>query len=87
MPASASTAISVVPPPMSTISEPRASVTGRSTPMPAAIGSSIRYTRRAPARSAECTTARRSTSVMPVGTEITTCGFTQLRPSWTLLMK
>ena len=41
-PARASTAISVVPPPMSTISEPRASVTGMSTPMPAAMGSSIR---------------------------------------------
>jgi hypothetical protein len=42
MPARARTAISVVPPPMSTTREPRGSVTGRSRPIPAAIGSSIR---------------------------------------------
>jgi hypothetical protein len=25
--------------------------------------------------------------VMPTGTAITTCGFTQFRPSWTFVMK
>ncbi len=72
---------------MSMIKDPRASITGRPMPIPAAIGSSIRYTRRAPARSAEWITARRSTAVIPTGTAITTCGFTRRRPSWTLVMK
>ena len=42
MPASEMTATSVVPPPMSTIMLPDGSVTGRPTPIAAAIGSSIR---------------------------------------------
>jgi hypothetical protein len=42
MPLSAITATSVVPPPMSTTIEPRASVTGMPAPIAAAIGSSIR---------------------------------------------
>ena len=45
-------ATSVVPPPMSTIIEPVGSLMGSPAPMAAAIGSSTRYTRRAPARSA-----------------------------------
>ena len=52
MPPSDSTATSVVPPPMSTTIEPVGSVTGRPAPIAAAIGSSIRNTRRAPALSA-----------------------------------
>ena len=42
MPAKESTAISVVPPPISTMREPRGSVTGKSQPTPAAMGSGIR---------------------------------------------
>ena len=53
MPPSESTATSVVPPPMSTTIEPVGSVTGRPAPIAAAIGSSIRNTRRAPALSAD----------------------------------
>ena len=44
MPPSEITPTSVVPPPMSTTIEPVASATGRSAPIAAAIGSSIRYT-------------------------------------------
>ncbi len=54
--------------------------------MAAAMGSSTRNTRRAPARSAESITARFSTAVMPLGTAMTTRGRAQDRP-WTLLMK
>ena len=43
--------------------------------------------RRAPARSAELVTARRSTAVMPTGTAITIRGFTQARPPCTFVMK
>ena len=42
MPPSEMTATSVVPPPMSTTMEPVGSVTGRSAPMAAAMGSSMR---------------------------------------------
>ena len=62
------TATSVVPPPMSTIMLPLASVTGSPAPTAAAIGSSIRKTSRAPADSAASLTARRSTCVIPDGT-------------------
>ena len=48
-PPSASTATSVVPPPMSTIIEPNAWLTGRPAPIAAAIGSVMMCTRRAPA--------------------------------------
>src|SRR3954465_15664238 len=46
-PPSAITPTSVVPPPTSTTIEPVASPTGRSAPIAAAIGSSMRYTREA----------------------------------------
>src|SRR5258708_36964 len=68
MPPSDSTATSVVPPPMSTTIEPVGSVTGSPAPIAAAIGSSIRNTRRAPALSADSWMARRSTAVEPEGT-------------------
>src|SRR6202035_2772973 len=68
MPPSDSTATSVVPPPMSTTIEPVGSVTGRPAPIAAAIGSSIRKTRLAPALSADSRIARRSTAVEPEGT-------------------
>ena len=53
---------SVVPPPMSTTMDPVGSVTGRPAPIAAAIGSSIRNTRRAPALSADSWMALRSTA-------------------------
>ena len=68
------TAISEVPPPISTIIEPTASCTGMRTPMAAAIGSSTKYTSRAPAFLAASSTARFSTSVTPDGIPITTRG-------------
>ena len=46
-------ATSVVPPPISTTIEPEGSVTGKFAPIAAAIGSSIRNTRLAPAASAD----------------------------------
>ena len=49
MPPSEITATSVVPPPMSTTMFPVGSLTGRPAPIAAAIGSSMMYTRRAPA--------------------------------------
>src|ERR1700679_720418 len=52
MPPRDSTATSVVPPPISTTIEPVGSVTGRPAPIAAAIGSSMRKTRRAAALSA-----------------------------------
>jgi len=67
-------AISVVPPPMSTTIEPRASSTGRPAPMAAAMGSSIRNTSRAPAPRADSRIARRSTWVDLQGTQISTRG-------------
>ena len=87
MPPSESTATSVVPPPTSTTIEPVASVTGRFAPMAAAIGSSIRNTRRAPALSAASWIARRSTAVAPEGTQMTICGLAKLRRLCTLRMK
>ena len=74
MPPSERTATSVVPPPMSTTIEPVGSVTGRPAPIAAAIGSSIRNTRRAPALSADSWIARRSTAVEPEGTQMITRG-------------
>ena len=80
-------ATSVVPPPISTIMEAVGSTMGSPAPIPAAIGSSTRYTRRAPARSAESSTARFSTAVIPEGTAMTTLGpKIRLRP-FTLRMK
>ncbi len=74
MPPSATTATSVVPPPMSTTMLPVGSCTGRPTPMAAAIGSSMMKAERAPARMVAPKTARRSTPVMPDGTQTTTRG-------------
>ena len=48
-------------------------------PIAAAIGSSIRNTRLAPALSAASWIARRSTAVDPEGTQMTTCGLTNRR--------
>ncbi len=88
MPFSAITATSVVPPPMSTTIEPRASVTGMPAPIAAAIGSSIRYTSRAPASSADSLIARRSTWVLPAGTHTSTRGLgRRKRDLCTLRMK
>ena len=87
MPPSDSTATSVVPPPISTTMEPVGSVTGRPAPIAAAIGSSIRNTRRAPALSADSWIARRSTAVEPEGTQMMTCGLAKLRRLCTLRMK
>ena len=67
MPPRQITATSVVPPPMSTMSEPEGSLTGSPAPIAAAIGSSIRPAQRAPALSAASRTARFSTSVTPLG--------------------
>ena len=80
-------AISVVPPPMSTIMLAIGSVTGSPAPMAAAMGSSTRYVRLAPARSALFSTARFSTAVIPDGIAITTRGLKKLRRPWTLRMK
>src|SRR5574338_1046270 len=77
MPDSAMTAISVVPPPMSMTMLPVGVSTGSPTPMAAAIGSATMKTCLAPAVSAESRTARRSTSVMPDGTQTITLGFTR----------
>ena len=67
MPPSEITATSVVPPPMSTMSDPDGSDTGRPAPIAAAIGSSISRAQRAPALRAASRTARFSTSVTPDG--------------------
>jgi hypothetical protein len=77
MPESAMTAISVVPPPMSMTILPVGVSTGSPTPMAAAIGSATMSTCLAPAVSAESRTARRSTSVIPDGTQTITLGFTR----------
>ena len=74
------TATSDVPPPMSTIMLPEGSLTGNPAPMAAAMGSSIRYTSRAPADWADSRTARFSTSVIPEGTETMIRGRTRVRP-------
>ena len=70
MPPNEITPTSVVPPPMSRTIEPIASEIGRSAPIAAAIGSSIRYTFDAPAPSADSRIARRSTCVDPHGTQM-----------------
>ena len=69
-PPSEITPTSVVPPPTSTTIEPVASATGRSAPIAAAIGSSIRNTWPAPAPIADSRIARRSTCVEPQGTQM-----------------
>jgi hypothetical protein len=74
MSASDMIATSVVPPPMSTIIDAVGSANGSPAPIAAAMGSSSRKVRLAPARSAESNTARFSTAVMPLGIEMTTRG-------------
>jgi len=86
MPPRESTATSVVPPPTSTTIEPVGSVTGSPAPIAAAIGSSIKKTRLAPALSADSWIARRSTAVEPDGTQTMICGVAKLRRLWTLRM-
>ena len=61
MPFKEITATSVVPPPISMTMEPVAVETGNFAPIAAAIGSSIKYTSRAPAPMADSLIARRST--------------------------
>ena len=76
------TAISVVPPPISTTMQPPALVTGSPAPMAAATGSSIRRVSIEPASIVASTTLRRSSSVTPDGTHTTTRGRAKLnRPS------
>ena len=72
-----STATSVVPPPISTTIWPFGPEISSPAPRAAARGSSIRYTRRAPASMAALMTARSSTSVIPLGTQTITLGFTR----------
>ena len=57
-----------------TVIDPVGSSIGRSAPMAAAIGSSIRYAWRAPAEIVASKTARFSTDVTPDGTQTTTRG-------------
>ena len=76
------TAMSVVPPPMSTTMQPPALVTGSPAPMAAATGSSMSLVSMEPASAEASTTLRRSTSVTPEGTQTTTRGRERLkRPS------
>ena len=75
------TAMLVVPPPMSITMLPTGVSTGRPTPIAAAIGSATMSRRLTPADRAESRTARRSTSVIPEGTQTMTVGFTlKMRP-------
>lgn len=71
MPPREMTAISEVPPPMSTTMLPTGALTSRPIPIAAAIGSKIMYMSLAPACSAESRTALISTSVLPLGMQIT----------------
>ena len=64
-------ATSVVPPPISTTSDPLGCSISIPIPIAAAIGSCTIYTSRAPACSAESFTALFSTSVIPDGIQIT----------------
>jgi hypothetical protein len=81
------TATSVVPPPMSTTMFPVGSFTGRPAPIAAAIGSSMMYTRRAPAWCPASFTALCSTPVIPLGTATTTRGLARCRRRCTFWMK
>ena len=86
MPPSEMTAISLVPPPTSTTIRPTGSSIARPAPIAAAIGSSMRCTRRAPAASEASSTARFSTSVTPDGAHTISRGWA-IRRSITLRMK
>ena len=72
------TAMSVVPPPMSTTMHPPALVTGSPAPIAAATGSSMSLVSMDPASAVASTTERRSTSVTPAGTQTTTRGRAKL---------
>ena len=74
-----STAMSVVPAPISTTIRPAASPMGRPAPMAAARGASMRNTFLAPACRPACTTARSSTELMLPGTLNSSRGFTVLK--------
>ena len=87
IPANEIIAISVVPPPISIIIFPAGSAMGSPTPIAAAIGSSIKNTDLAPARSAESRTALFSTSVIPEGIAITILGRTNTVLLCTFLIK
>ena len=87
MPPREITATSVVPPPMSTTMLPVGSLTGRPAPIAAAIGSSMMYTRRAPAWCPASLTADCSTPVMPLGTATTILGLAIRVRRWTFWMK
>ena len=73
-PPSEMSAVSDVPPPTSTTMLATGSWIGSPAPMAAAIGCSMSCASAAPARRAASMTARRSTSVMADGTQITTRG-------------
>ena len=66
---------------------PPGSWIGSPAPIAAAIGSSIRYTSRAPACIAESRTARFSTCVIPDGTPMTMRSRTSVRRRCTFEMK
>ncbi len=89
MPPKEITAISVEPPPISTIMLPSGASTSIPIPMAAAIGSKMRYTSRPSACSAESLTARSSTSVEPEGTPITmrSDGENRREPVCTILIR
>src|ERR671918_1457378 len=87
MPAREMTAMSVVPPPMSTIMLPEGSVIGMPAPIAAAIASSTRCTSLALARYALSLTARFSTCVISDGTPMTMRGRTQTLRLCAFLMK
>ena len=74
IPPSEITATSDVPPPISTIILPFGFEISIPAPIAAAIGSSIKYVLLAPACIAASITARFSTSVTPLGTQIITLG-------------
>ena len=81
-PPSEMTAISDVPPPMSTTMLPTGSWMARPAPMAAAMGCSMRKLADAPARRVASLTARRSTAVMAEGTQMRTLGrFNRLTPT------
>ena len=67
-------AVSVVPPPTSTIRLPIGSLIGRPEPIAAARGCSIRRASAAPALRAASVTALLSTAVIADGTQMTTLG-------------
>ncbi|MPN16181.1 hypothetical protein SDC9_163519 [bioreactor metagenome] len=81
------TAMSVVPPPISTIMLPRGSAMSMPAPIAAAIGSSIRNVWRAPASSVASITERFSTSVTPLGTHTMTRGLKNMWRPDTFLIK